>query len=113
LGEGSKYVALYSKPLAKLLGCSPYLGTLNVSIDHRYAEALRKELEKPIVIDPPRPGLGRVYALKCSVMGIPCLAVFPEKSVYGLRAIEIVSCVRLRTALALEDGDCVCIEIER
>ncbi len=113
LGEGAKYVEIYSKSLAKLLQCRPFPGTLNISISIReYIEILNEAFRNfSIKIPPPAPGLGWVYAIPCRLARLPCLAVLPEKSAYGVTALEIVACVKLRDALAIEDGECVCVEL--
>ena len=114
LGEGAKYVKLYSKALRELLSCDPYPGTLNIALYPPYTKVLHDLFRRfSVLIEPPRSGLGIVRALRCRILGVPCLALFPERSVYGLSAVEVVSCVKLRDYLSLEDGECVCVEIER
>jgi len=112
LGEGRKYVAIYAEPLRRLLGCTPYLGTLNIELDSESRKVI-EELARAstLVIEPPRPGLGKVLAWRCTVQGVPCLALAPEKSVYGLRVLEVVACTSLREVLRLKDGDWVEVEI--
>ncbi len=114
MGEGGRYVEIYSRSIEQLLGCTPYPGTLNIAIYPPYTGVLHDLFRREsMVIEPPRAGLGRVRAVRCSLFRVPCLALFPERSVYGLSALELVACIKLRDALSIEDGDCVCVDIER
>lgn len=107
--EASRYVEEYGLELEKLLGVKPYSGTLNIKLD-KCIEELVGDF-KPLIIPPPKPGLGTVYAYYGSLRGIHVLVVKPALTRHDCNIVEVVSGVKLREVLNLNDGDVVEIEL--
>ncbi len=107
LGEGARYVELYSEQIRRILGMDPYPGTLNLVVDRFVAEKLFDPRNKVYVIPPPRPGLGEVYAWPAFVRTEPCLAIKPRITRHGIEIIEIVSSRHLRSWLGLSNDSIV------
>ncbi|AEA12641.1 Riboflavin kinase [Thermoproteus uzoniensis 768-20] len=118
LGEGAFYVSLegYRRQIEEKLGFTPYPGTLNVVLTadsliyRRYLEALPGILIKGFS-DGVRT-YGNVKAFKCKVGGIDCALLVIERTHHGPEVVEIIAPVRLRDALALNDGDPVSVEVQ-
>ncbi|MEM4555116.1 MAG: DUF120 domain-containing protein [Candidatus Anstonellaceae archaeon] len=122
LGEGAYYMRQkgYLDQFIKKLCFKPYPGTLNVTIE---GEDIEKRLhlreQKPIVIEGfrsrPKNGetrtFGRIDAYRCSVSGLPGAIIFPERSLHGLRTLEVISPFNLRKKLNLADGSQITIEV--
>ncbi|MEM4348211.1 MAG: DUF120 domain-containing protein [Candidatus Anstonellaceae archaeon] len=122
LGEGAYYVTQkgYFNQFVKKLCFKPYPGTLNVTIE---GEEIEKRLhlreQRPIVIEGfrgrPKSGetrtFGRIDAYRCSIGGLPAAIIFPERSLHGLRTLEIISPFNLRKKLNLADGTPVTVEV--
>ncbi|MEM0099654.1 MAG: DUF120 domain-containing protein, partial [Desulfurococcaceae archaeon] len=66
---------------------------------------------KPTIIQPPRKGLGVVYAYRGFLRGIQVLVVKPALTKHDCRVVELVSAVKLREVLGLNDGDIVEVEL--
>ncbi|VVC02062.1 Riboflavin kinase [uncultured archaeon] len=117
VGEGAYYLSQkeYTEQFARRLGFKPFAGTLNVSIDDDDIEKrLILRQQKPIVINGFRKGgrsFGKIEAYRCVLSGIPCAIVFPERSVHGLKVLEIISAFQLRKKLSLTDGAKVSVEV--
>jgi len=113
VGEGSRYVELYSEELRRALGCKPFPGTLNVALlTPETIEFVKYVFRRSsFVIPPPKPSLKPVYAVRAQILGISCLAIVPTASIHGFRVLEVVACKNLRKELSLEDGDAVCLEL--
>lgn len=120
LGEGAYYTSLggYAKQFRKLLGFSPYPGTLNLAVDASDS-LLRKQLD---VV----PGLevkgfkdgkrsyGPVKCLKARVEGkYEAAALVIERTHHGDAVLEVISPVNLRKALALAEGDRVSVSVSQ
>lgn len=111
-GEGEFYVNLYSKNIQRVLGLTPFPGTLNIRLEPNSTQIIKELLSKPIyIIEPPIKGYGRVYAwpgfIKCTKVYI----IRPEKTVYSLDVIEVIAKENLRKLFGLKDGDLVRILI--
>ncbi|MEM0004438.1 MAG: DUF120 domain-containing protein [Desulfurococcaceae archaeon] len=107
--EASRYVEEYGLEFEKLLGVKPYPGTLNIKLDKCLEEIIGGF--KPLIIPPPKPGLGVVYAYRGFLRGIRVLVVKPALTRHDCRVLEVVSGVKLREVLGLSDGDVVEIEL--
>lgn len=114
IGEGSKYVMLYSENILLILGIKPFPGTLNILVDKEYLNIIRDMLNierATYVIPPPAEGLGKVYAWKAY---IDCLSVYiikPEITIHSSNVIEIISSMFLRKILNKKSGDSIAIVI--
>ena len=117
VGEGAYYLSQkgYSAQFSKRLGFKPFAGTLNVTIaDDDIEKRIMLRQQKPMVISGFKKGnrtFGKIEAYRCAVGGIPCAIVFPERSVHGLRVLEIISHIQLRKKLNLTDGSKVTVEV--
>ncbi|HIH19459.1 TPA: CTP-dependent riboflavin kinase [Candidatus Micrarchaeota archaeon] len=117
VGEGAYYLSQkeYVREFRKRLGFKPFPGTLNVSIeDDDIEKRLLLRQQKPIQISGFRKGnrtFGKIEAYRCAIGGIPAAIVFPERSVHGLKLLEIISPFQLRKKLDLSDGSKVGIEV--
>ncbi|ADM27082.1 protein of unknown function DUF120 [Ignisphaera aggregans DSM 17230] len=109
LGEGKKYVDIYSDRIYEVLGIKPYKGTLNIAIRSEYIEQLSNCFEKGkvYVIEPPCNRYGRVFALKSILKDLEVYVIRPEKTRHGANIIEIISDKNLRELLELKDGDII------
>jgi riboflavin kinase len=118
LGEGAFYVSLegYRRQIEERLGFTPYPGTLNVVLSadsliyRRYLEAL-----PGIQIRGFSDGVrtyGGVKAFRCRTGGIDCAVLVIERTHHGPEVVEVIAPVKLRDALALEDGDPISIEVQ-
>ena len=117
LGEGAYYVTQkgYMGQFDRKLCFKPFPGTLNVSVTE---EDIEKRLllreQKPIVIGGFRSAgrsFGKIDAYRCSIGGVPCAIIFPERSLHGLQMLEIVSAFNLRKKLGITDGSEVKVEV--
>lgn len=105
LGEGARYVELYSREIEIILGFKPYPGTLNLRLDTCINEILKDT--NPIIISPPRRDLGSVMAYRGYIKDIYVLVLKPSISRYDCRVVEIVSRENLRERFSLRDGDVI------
>lgn len=117
LGEGAYYLSQkeYISQFTRKLGFKPFPGTLNVMI-------APEELEKRIVLRQRKPiaisgfrkdkrTFGHIDAYRCAIDGLACAIVFPDRSLHGLRVLEVISEFNLRKKLGLQDGSNLQIEI--
>lgn len=91
-----------------LVGIDPYPGTLNLVVEEgadlaawtrlRATPGLRMAAPDPAWCD------GRLYRVSLPT-GIAAAIVMPEVASYDPRQVELIAAVRLREALALDDGD--------
>ncbi|MEM0030756.1 MAG: DUF120 domain-containing protein [Desulfurococcaceae archaeon] len=109
VGEASKYVEEYGSEFEKILGVKPYPGTLNIELGECIEEIIGNI--RPTIIQPPRKGLGVVYAYRGFLRGIQVLVVKPALTKHDCRVVELVSAVKLREVLGLNDGDIVEVEL--
>ena len=116
VGEGAYYLSQkgYTGQLSRLLSFKPFAGTLNVTIgDDEIEKRILLRQQKPVLVSGFRKGgraFGKIEAYRCVLSGIPCAIVFPERSVHGLRVLEIISQFNLRKKLGLSDGSKVVVE---
>ncbi len=119
VGEGRKYVEIYSKAFEDALGFKPYPGTLNVELNKESELKMPTILNsKPYaVINPPQNHLVAVYVWKSFVgkinssSKIVAYVVRPMKTVHGLNIVELISSENIRKKLGLVDGDFVEINV--
>jgi len=117
--EGKYYIALpeYKNQLMKLLGFSPFAGTLNVKLSRQSdVEAIRKlkTSEGLQTNEFTRDGrsFGRSKCFRIVVNGkVPGALIFPARSHYGDDVIEVIAPIGLREKLRLKDGMEVSIRI--
>ncbi len=109
LGEGRKYVQLYSNQFKRRIGIIPYPGTLNLRIEKPLGEVLSKH--RHIVVEPPSPEYFPVLIYCAKLKGISVYLVRPLVTHHDERIAEIISNKYLRKELGLKDGDQVVLEI--
>lgn len=118
LGEGAYYTSLagYARQFRKLLGFSPYPGTLNLAVDSSDS-LLRRRLDHMPSLEVKafkdgRRTFGPVKCLKAKVEGkYEAAALVIERTHHGDAVLEVISPVNLRKALALAEGDRVSVSI--
>lgn len=116
LGEGRYYISRkgYIIQFQEKLGFIPYLGTLNLKIKPGSELALRKLRSMDgIHIDgftTDDRTYGPVKIFLCTVSGIKCGIIFPERSVYS-DVMEIISTEYLREKLGITDGSDLNVEV--
>ncbi len=116
LGEGEFYVNLYARNFRRILGFTPYPGTLNVRVVPEHVETLNKRLKEanPIIVPPPPIQglrLGKVYLFKAFLFDITVYIVRPEYTVYKGDVAELISHEHLRNKYGINDGDIVEITV--
>jgi len=108
LGEGAYYVRAYAKKIHKLLGFTPYPGTLNLKVKSSLPK--RSGFDGEII-----PGFTegeRSFGSISLVLGtlkkgkdeVPCVWIIPERT-HHIDKMELISPINLRKKLKLKDGD--------
>lgn len=117
LGEGAFYMSLegYRRAVERLLGFTPYPGTLNLKLDPK-SMAYRRYLDSLPGVHIPgfSDGIrtyGAVKAFRARIRDIEGAVVMPERTHHPTDVVEVIAPVKLREALGLRDGDKVEIEI--
>lgn len=116
LGEGRYYMRQigYKKQFIKKLGINPYHGTLNLNLSKKNVRTLMAvKRRKGILIKGFKKGkktFGDVLCYRAQVSGIKCGLVMPKLSKH-FGVAEVISSVKLRTALKLKDGDSVKVSV--
>lgn len=104
LGEGSRYVGIYSGVFRKHLGINPYPGTLNIDFGFNTRDVL--PLDRAIVIQPPVNTLNPIYVFKGLInREINVFVLKPWRTRYSWRVLEVICEYSLREKLGLRDGD--------
>ncbi len=119
VGEGRYYVSNpgYKRQFPRLLGFTPYPGTLNVRLDHPDSKAACRLLRQ-------RPGLrldgfkekdrtfGPARCYPCQINGKTAGAIIvPERTHYPDDVVELLAPVFLRKALPARDGSGVRLDV--
>ncbi|MBP2133776.1 riboflavin kinase [Methanomicrobium sp. W14] len=117
LGEGRYYVSIpgYVDQFRKKLGFGPYPGTLNLKIDP-FSVSVRKRAELHSWVDiegfqADDRTFGSAKCLPCRINGYKCAIIVPGRSHYPDDVIEVISEVKLREKMNLEDGNRVKVEV--
>ncbi|MEM1541411.1 MAG: DUF120 domain-containing protein [Ignisphaera sp.] len=114
LGEGARYVQLYSNNISRVLGIKPYPGTLNILVDREYTKIIELvfSVDKPMyTLPPPMEGFGKVYVWKAYIDCLQVYIVRPEITLYSSQVLEIISNVFLRKTLGKRSGDSIDIVV--
>ena len=111
LGEGSYYVALegYKDQFLKKLNYIPFDGTLNVKADYVEFKHFISNQRK-IIIDgfkSQNRTFGAITAYLVSIEGINAAIIVPERTSHDKDIIEVISKVKFRSKLNLNDGDLI------
>ena len=116
LGRGASFMRLdwVQKALRKILGFSPYPGTLNLRLETEQAVATWREIREEvqgIEVAAPEPSFCRARCFPVEIEGrVRGAAILPEVEGYPADKLEVVASVRLKDELRLADGGRVTIE---
>ena len=97
------------------LGFEPYPGTLNLEIAEEKLSIIDALLQKKgIDLIPPNSSFCSGQAVAVSVGGNPAAIVLPAEKVriHAKNVIEIISHLKLKDALNVDDGDYVTLKLE-
>ena len=116
-GEGKYYMSLegYKKPIKRIIGFTPYPGTLNLVIDERELHLIISLKEKSGRINGFRDksrAYGEIRVKKCMIGKQKGALLFPDRTHHPENVVEIISPFFLRKKLNLEDNDKITIEVE-
>jgi riboflavin kinase len=117
LGEGRYYLSIrgYTKQFEKLLGFTPYPGTLNVKLDDKSAVArVRLNNLSPIYISSFKTSNRTYGGIKCYVSSIGSIdgaVIVPDRSHYHNDVIETVAPVSIKETLNINNGDFIKVVI--
>ncbi len=113
-GEGAKYIGLpwVREQIAKKMGFSPYVGTLNIRLTNNDSLNLWRALKEAKAVEiSPKSGFSRGKCYRASLADdVECAVVIPEATDYSEDVLEIVAPINLRTRFHLVDGDLLDIE---
>ncbi len=110
LGEGRYYLSRpgYEKQFERLLGWTPYPGTLNLELGGAEANKLKFLRRNPVHVVEGFSAEGRTFGgvtlHPATVNGQDCGAILPHRSHYT-SVLELIAPVCLRDALPCQDGD--------
>jgi CTP-dependent riboflavin kinase len=98
------------------LGFKPYPGTLNLQISERdlsIVEALQKE--EGIELMPPDTTFCAAKAMPLSIGHVSGAIIMPDEEVrvHGKQVIEVISPLRLKEILCVDDGDYLTLTIKK
>ena len=116
-GEAAFFAALdwVREQCMEKLGFTPYPGTLNLEVmgETGFLETLRKS-GKGVTLIPPDPQFCEARTWPLSIKMIPAALVIPadEVRIHGDNVIEILSPVRIKDALGVDDGDTITLEFD-
>lgn len=101
---------------AEKLGFRPYPGTLNLEISEEsfpIIEALQKE--EGVELIPPDPEFCTAKTMPLSIGHITGAIIIPAEDVrvHGKNVIEVISPLRLKDALRVDDGDPVTLTVKK
>lgn len=103
VGEGRKYVKLYSNVIKEVLGFIPFPGTLNIKVEINIFTLLHKLCS--YTIPPPSPEYKPVHAYLGAVEDIVGFFIKPEATIHKTNIIEFIAPVKVRDVKKLNDGD--------
>ena len=112
LGEGAYYVSQkgYSKQFKKLIGFTPFPGTLNLIVDEEKLSFFLLDL-KPLKIrgfKTAKRSFGKITAYPIAIeKNLEGAVLFPERSSHPPTEVEVISPHFLRKKLKLKEGDWV------
>lgn len=115
VGEAAGFLAIdwVRDGMRHAFGFEPWPGTLNLRMDGADWQRWRARLfEHPAIVLEPAPGFcpARCFAVRLADR-IDGAIVFPEVPGYPQDKLEIVAPLHLRTALALQDGDRLRVQV--
>ena len=114
LGQGAYFMSLHwvRDAVRRLIGFTPYPGTLNVRLDADMVGVWRRIQDGAIVLapPPPEPCGGRLFPVTVAP-DVEAAVIVPDVTRYGDDLLELIAPVHLRSRLGLLDGDSVTLQI--
>ena len=115
MGEGAFFMSMphYKNEIMKKLGFAAYPGTLNIKINPKHFDVLKKL--NPIAITGFVSGAKKFGATKCYVSKIKNIqgaVIVPDLTKHGNDIMEFIAPVHVKTKLKIKDGDEVSIELQ-
>ncbi len=112
-GKGKKYLQLpwVRNQMQQKLGYTPYLGTLNISLDEESAQRRSLLMNADSAQICPAEGYCVGLIIKASIGTLECAVVLPQVEGYPKNILELVAPVYLRDALQVKDGDTVTVTV--
>jgi len=116
VGEAAGFLAIdwVREGLQRAFGFEPWPGTLNLRMQGADWQRWRARLfEHPAIVLQPAPGFcpARCFAVRLADR-LDGAIVFPEVPGYPEDKLEIVAPLHLRTAMALQDGDRLRVQVK-
>ena len=107
LGQGQYYISRkgYRHQFIQKLGFVPFPGTLNIKLDEPFNPGPHQILIEGFREDERSFGGCKCYKIKLN--GLEGAIIRPDRSSYPPDLVEIISPLRLRDELRLDDGDIV------
>ena len=114
LGEGSFFISMehYKKEIKGKLGFDAYPGTLNLKVDEKQIELLKKSI--PIRINSNKTDNKALHGANCykaRINNINGSIIIPDINKHEEDIIEFIAPVNLKSELNIKDGDKVIIEL--
>ena len=115
LGQGAHFMSLpwVQDAVRRLIGFTPYPGTLNVRLDADMVGVWRRiQNHRAIVLapPPPEPCGARLFPVTVAP-DVEAAVIVPDVTRYGDDLLELIAPVHLRSRLVLLDGDPVTLQI--
>ena len=115
LGQGARFMSLpwVRDGVSRLVGFTPYPGTLNVRLDADMVGVWRRIKEGGAVVlapTPPEPCGARLFPLVVSP-DVEAAVIVPDVTGYDEGLIELIAAVHLRSRLGLRDDDRVTVRV--
>lgn len=117
LGEGQYYMSRkgYIEAFQRLVGFTPFPGTLNLTVDFPENEKLGElhEGESLVIQEFAAEGrtFGAVKVFRAAIVSVDCAVIMPVRS-HHANTIEVVSPLKLRDKLNLKDGDVIEVSVQ-
>ena len=115
LGQGAYFMSLpwVRDAVSRLIGFTPYPGTLNVRLDADAVTVWRRIAEgRAVVLVPPPPEIcgARLFPLMVAP-DVEAAVIVPDVTRYGDDLLELVAAIHLRSLLGLRDHDRVTLHV--
>jgi riboflavin kinase, archaea type len=115
LGQGAFFMSLpwVKEAVRRVIGVTPYPGTLNVSLDVESVGAWQRIRQGPslVLAPPPTEACGaRLFPLVVAP-DVEAAVIVPDVTRYGDDVLELIAAVHLRSRLGLGDHDRVTLHL--
>ena len=115
LGQGAYFMSLpwVRDAVSRLIGFTPYPGTLNVRLDPDAVTVWRRIAEgRAVVLVPPPPEIcgARLFPLVVAP-DVKASVIVPDVTRYGDDVLELIAAIHLRSLLGLRDHDRVTLQL--